>query len=45
VGALLDAPIDAKPKVTISASSGRPTVRVLRIDKNEIHRCDKPENE
>jgi hypothetical protein len=39
----LDIPLEAK--TTISAASGRPTVRVLRIGKVEIHRCEKPEDE
>jgi hypothetical protein len=39
-GAPLDIPIDAKIKSMISAASGRPTVRVLRIGKIEIHRCE-----
>jgi hypothetical protein len=39
----LDIPLDAKTKSMISAASGRPTVRVLRIGKVEIHRCEKPE--
>lgn len=42
-GAPLDIPLDAKTKSMISAASGRPTVRVLRIGKVEIHRCEKPE--
>jgi hypothetical protein len=32
-------PIDAKPKVTISSASDRPTVRKWRLDGVEIHRC------
>jgi hypothetical protein len=34
-GALLDAPSDAKPKLTISESSGEPKVRVPRIGKQK----------
>ena len=39
-GAELDIPLDAKPKVTIKAASGKPNVRVLTIRRKEIHRCE-----
>jgi hypothetical protein len=44
-GAPLDIPLDAKTESTISAASGRPTVRVLRIGRVEVHRCEQPEDE
>jgi hypothetical protein len=40
--AVLDLPIDATPKVTIKAASGKPTWRVLSVDGKEIHRCERP---
>jgi hypothetical protein len=41
-GAVLDLPLDASPKVMIKAASGKPTVRVLSIKGDEIHRCEMP---
>ena len=39
-GAVLDLPSDAEPMVVFHASSGRPNVRVISLDGNEIHRCE-----
>jgi hypothetical protein len=40
-GAVVDGvPPGRTPKVTINAASGRPNVRVLTIDGEEVHRCE-----
>jgi hypothetical protein len=37
---ILDIPVDERPIVTISAASGRPNVRILKMHGVEIHRCE-----
>jgi hypothetical protein len=39
-GAVLNVPAGRDPKVTIKGASGRPNVRILSIDGEEIHRCE-----
>ena len=39
-GAFLDLPFMENPKVTIHAASGKPNIRVLTHNGNEIHRCE-----
>lgn len=39
-GAQLDIPLIAEPRVMISAASGKPNVRTLTLDGNEIHSCE-----
>ncbi|HEY3832137.1 MAG TPA: hypothetical protein VGO03_07575 [Acidimicrobiia bacterium] len=31
---------DARPTSEIRGVSGRPTVRVVYVDRNEVHRCE-----
>jgi hypothetical protein len=38
--AVLDVPEGVLPQVEIQATSGKPNVRVLRINGTEIHRCE-----
>jgi hypothetical protein len=38
-GAELDVPDDKVPMVVIHAASGKPNVRVLSLDRKELHRC------
>jgi hypothetical protein len=40
--AVLDAELDTKPTATIISERGKPTVRVLRVGREEIHRCERP---
>jgi hypothetical protein len=43
-GAALDGvPRDAKPMVVIAAQSGERAWRILMIDGEEIHRCQRPD--
>jgi hypothetical protein len=35
-----DVPEDARPSSEIRGVSGRPTVRVVYVDRNEVHRCE-----
>jgi hypothetical protein len=35
-----DVPEDARPSSEIRGVSGRPTVRVVFVDRNEVHRCE-----
>jgi hypothetical protein len=41
-GADLGIPFTTKPQVTIIEGNDRPRVRVLRIEGQEIHRCEVP---
>src|SRR5439155_9138313 len=41
-GVQIDAPLDARPEAKIIGVSGKPTVRALTLDGEEIHRCAKP---
>jgi hypothetical protein len=41
-GAVLNLRLDATPKVTIKGASGKPTVRVLSVGREEVHRCEMP---
>ena len=38
-GAQLDIPEGRTPEVTFYAESGRPVIRVVKVDREEIHRC------
>ncbi len=39
-GAVIDIPDGATPQITLHAAGGQPTVRVISIDRKEIHRCE-----
>ena len=39
-GAKLDVPRDVQPVVTIHGASGKPNIRVLKVGRSEIHRCE-----
>jgi hypothetical protein len=39
-GAILDIPLTESPVVTMTARSGAPNVRILKLDGREIHRCE-----
>jgi hypothetical protein len=36
---ILSVPAASRPRVIISAASGRPTMRVITYEGREIHRC------
>ena len=38
-GAVIDAPVTMKPRVVYYGYSGVRSVRVLRVDRREVHRC------
>ncbi len=37
--AVLVVPADSTPKVMIKGASGKPSLRILYVDRKEIHRC------
>ena len=39
-GAVLDIDADAEPMVVVHAASGRPNMRVITVDGDEVHRCE-----
>jgi hypothetical protein len=40
--ARLDVPIGAKVRTVLEAASGKPNVRVVYLDDEEVHRCATP---
>ncbi len=41
-GAIVDIPPGKKPVRVLQGTSGKPNVRVIKIDGVEIHRCESP---
>jgi hypothetical protein len=42
-GAVLDIAVTTRPQISIRAASGKPNVRIISVNRDEIHRCTLPE--